>query len=89
MISWHRMDLDRGWVIWLVVGLSLVSDISNIARVAISNIVVDNLGTTVREGNTVFTIGSIAIPLLIGGKVSTRVVIGNSIAILVNSWLIV
>jgi len=84
-----RVSLDWGWVVWLVVSLSLVPHINNISRVSISGAVGHNLGATVREGNTVLSRGSIAIPLLIGGKVGTRVVISNSIAVLVDGWLII
>jgi len=89
VVSWGGVSLDWGWVVWLVVGLSLVPDISNISRVAISDTVGHNLGATIREGNTVLSRGSIAIPVLVLGKVSARVVISNSIAVLVDSWLIV
>jgi len=82
--SWVGFD----WC-WGVVCLSLVFDISNIARVTISNVVGHNLGATIREGDTVLAVGGITIPVLVLGKVGTRVVISNSIAILVDSWLII
>ena len=72
-----------------IVGLTLVFDISDISRVSISYRVGDNLGTTIRKGNTVFTRGSITITVLVLSKVSTRVIISNSITILVNSWAII
>ena len=85
VVGWSRL----GWVVWLVVGFSLVLNISNVARVGITNTVGDNLGATIRKVNTVLARGGIAISVLILGKVSTRVVISNSIAILVDSWLII
>ena len=83
-----------GWLVWgrlvlWVLGNTLVLDISNIARVGISNIVGHNLGAAIRKSNTVLAIGSIAIPVLIGSKVRARVVISDSISILVDSRLII
>jgi hypothetical protein len=75
-------SLVRGLVLG-VSSLSLVCHISNIARVGISNIVVDNLGPAVRKGNAVRTMSGIAVPALIRGKVGTTVVILDSISILV------
>ena len=89
MISWGWVDLDWGWVVWLVMGLSLVLDISNISRVSISSVVSHNLGTAIGKGDPVLASGGVAVPLLVLGKVGTRVVISNGIAILVDSWLII
>jgi len=72
-----------------IVGLTLVFDISDISRVSISDSVGDNLGTTIGKGYTVFARGSITITVLVLLEVGTRVVISNSIAILVNSWAII
>ena len=72
-------------LVGLIVGLTLVPHISHIARVGISNIVGDNLGAAIRKVDTVLAIGSIVITVLIGSKVGTRVVISNSILILVDS----
>ena len=69
-----------------IMSLALIFDISNIARVAISNIVRDNLSATIWKSNFVFSIGGIPISVLIGSKVGTRVVIGYGITILVNCW---
>ena len=69
-----------------VLGFTLVSDISNISRVLIPNIVGDNLGTTIGKSYTVFTRGSITITVLTLSKVGTRVVISDSITVLVESW---
>jgi hypothetical protein len=67
-----------------VSGLSLIRHISNIARVGIGNIVVDDLGPAVRKGNAVRTMGGITVPALIRGKVGTAVVVLDSISILVD-----
>jgi hypothetical protein len=76
-------SLVRGLVLG-VIGLSLVGHISNIARVGIGNIVVDDLGPAVRKGNAVRTMGGITVPALIRGKVGTAVVVLDSISILVD-----
>jgi hypothetical protein len=68
-----------------VSGLSFICHISNIARVGISNIVVDNLGPAIGKGNAVRTMGGIAVPALIRGEVGSAVVILDSISILVDS----
>jgi len=69
-----------------ILGFTLISDISNISRVLIPNIVGDNLGTTIGKIYTVFTRGSITITVLTLSKVGTRVVISDSITVLVESW---
>ena len=56
-------------VVGLIVGLSFIFDVSNVAGVIISNIVGNNLGPAIREVDTVFTIGGITITVLVGSKV--------------------
>ena len=68
-----------------ILGLTLISDISNISRVFISNLVGDNLGTAIRKIYTIFTIGSITITVFMLFKVGTRVVIKDSISIFIVS----
>merc|ERR1711970_55974 len=48
-----------------VVGNSLVGNFSNIATVGISSVVVDHLGSAVRESNSVGSRGGVAISLFI------------------------
>jgi hypothetical protein len=72
-----------------IVGLTLVCDISDVSRVGIPNGVFDNLGTTIRKSDTVFTRGSITITVFILRKAGTRVVISDSISILVDSGAII
>ena len=81
MISWDRVSLDWGRGI---VCLTLILDISNIARVSIGNIVGDNLGAAVRKGNTVLAVGGVAITSLILTKVGTRVLISHSVLVSVR-----
>jgi len=69
-----------------VLGFAFISDISNISRVLIPNIIGDNLGTTIGKIYTVFTRGSITITVFTLSKVGTRVVISDSITVLVESW---
>merc|ERR1719273_287787 len=76
-------------LIYGISGLTLVFDIGDISRVGISNGVGDNLGTTIGESYTVLTAGSITITVLILSKVGARVVISDSIAILVDSGAII
>lgn len=72
-----------------IVGLTLVCDISDVSRVGIPNGVFDNLGTTIGKSNTVFTRGSITITVFVLRKAGTRVVISDSITILVDSGAII
>jgi hypothetical protein len=66
----HR-PISRPWGRSVSDGLTLVPDISNITSSGIKNIVSDNLGTTIRKGNTVFTVGGVSIAVLIVSKLST------------------
>ena len=68
-----------------IVGLTLISDISNISRVFIPNLVGDNLGTAIRKIYTIFTIGSITITVFMLFKVGTRIVIKDGISIFIVS----
>ena len=94
-ISFHlSMVRSRGWVIWgrfvfWVLGNTFVLDISDISTIGIIDGISNDLSTAIGKIYTVFTIGSITITVLIGSKVSSRVVISNSIAVLVNSWSII
>jgi len=82
-----------GWVVWSwlvfwVLGYTFVFNISDITSITIYG-VGNDLGTTIRKGNTVFTSGSIAITVLVSGKVRFGVVISYGITVLVNSWPII
>jgi len=76
-------------VVGLVLGLSLVPDIGNVARVGISGSVAHNLGATVGKENTVLAGGGVLVAVLVLGKVDTRVVISHSVAVLVGSGCII
>ena len=72
-------------LIWSIMCLTLISDISNISRVFIANLIGDNLSTTIRKIYTIFSIGSITITVFMLFKVGTRVVIKDSISIFIVS----
>ena len=72
----------------VLLGIALVPDIGNIARVGITNSVGHNLGAAIGKGNTVLAVGGIAVALLVGLEVGASVVISNSIAILVLGGLL-
>ena len=80
-VSWFM----RLGLIWSIMCLTLISDISNISRVFIPNLVGDNLGTAIRKIYTIFTISSITITVFMLFKVGTRVVIKDSISIFIVS----
>jgi len=89
VVDWSRLVGNWGWMVWFIVGLSFVSHISNISRVGISSAVGHNLGAAIRKSHTVLSMGGVAIPVLVCSKVGARVVISNSIAILVDGWTII
>ena len=83
LVSW-----GRGWVVGLglgVLGDTLVADISDVSTIGIGNAVCDNLGAAVRKGNAVRSGGSVPVPLLVLGKVGTRVVVSDSVLIGIDS----
>merc|ERR1719445_1008349 len=73
----------------IIVRFPRVSNISNIFTVTISNIIVNSLCSAIRQSYTVGARGRIAITTLSGLEVSTRVVIIDSILILVDSRLFI
>lgn len=83
------VSLDWGWVVWLVVGLTLVLDISNVARVGIGNIVGDDLGAAIGKGNTVRSSGGISITGLGLAEVGTRVLVSDTVLVSVDSWALI
>ena len=68
---------------WLVVGLSRVRYVGNIARVVISNMIFHGLDPTIGQGNMVFTLCGIAIAVLIVAKVGSVIVIVDLVPIVV------
>ena len=88
-ISTSRSMIGRGSRGMVVVGISRVLNIGNIARVVISNIVGHGLGATIRKINRVGTIGGVTVPVLIGIEPGARVIIGNIVGVLVVGRLII
>ena len=74
-----------GWFVRWEVSLSIILDISNITTIVIS-MIVNNLGATIRKGNSVGAAHNIAVRVLSLGKVGTRVLIMHSILISVGLW---
>merc|ERR1719187_2771401 len=72
-----------------VVRNSLIGNFSNIATVGISSVVVDHLGSAVRESNSIGSRGGVAISLFIGAKLGSTVVISNTILISIGSRLVI
>jgi len=70
-------------------GLTLISDIGNISRVSITDGVGDDLGTAIGKSHAVLSSGSITITVLTCSKVGARVVISDSITILIDSRAII
>merc|ERR1719483_514765 len=85
MINWSSLISRSSSIL----GFTRVSNISNIATVGISNIVVDSLCATIRQSYAVRAGGRITITTLIGLEVGTRVVIIDSILVLVDSRLVI
>jgi hypothetical protein len=73
-----------GWVIRS--DLTFVFHFSNIPIIMVSGIS-DNLGTTIRKGDTIFTCNNtVSILVFLFGKISTRVFVFNTIFIGEGSW---
>merc|ERR1719367_343413 len=72
-------------VFW-VLSNTFVFNIGNISTISISNIVGDNLGTTIGKVYTVFTVGSITVTVFVSSKISFSIVIMDSISVLVYCW---
>merc|ERR1712055_862798 len=62
-----------------VVGNTFIGNFSNIATVGISGVVVDHLGSAVRESNSVGSSSGVAISLLILAELGSAVVISNAV----------
>merc|ERR1711905_90646 len=72
-----------------IVGSTFIRDINNIATVGISSVVVDHLGSAVRESNSIGSRGGVAISLFICAKLGSAVVISNAILISIGSRLVI
>merc|ERR1711887_112793 len=72
-----------------IVGNTFIGDINNIATVGISSVVVDHLGSAIRESNSVGSRSGVAISLLIMAELGSAVVISNTILKSIVSWLFI
>merc|ERR1719290_328954 len=85
-VDWVSSGVGRGRS---VVGNAFIGNLSNIATVGISSVVVDHLGSAVRESNSVGSRGGVAISLFILAELGSTVVISNTILISIGSRLII
>ena len=67
-----------------VFGFTSVFDVSDVSAMSIVNMVSHNLESAIGKSNTVFARGSISVTVFILTKVSSRVVIGHSILVIVH-----
>merc|ERR1711970_717660 len=72
-----------------IVGNTFIGYINNIATVGISSVVVNHLGSVVRESNSVGSRSGVAISLLIMAELGSAVVISNTILKSIVSWLFI
>ena len=82
MISWGFVD----WFVGIVTWGSLVCYFNNISGISVSSVVLDNLGTAIREDYTVFTISRVTISSFVGSKVDSSIFIGYGVFVLVLGW---
>merc|ERR1719414_1605339 len=80
--SWGLMN----WFVGIITWSSFVGYFNNVTRVAISSVVLYNLRTAIWKGNTVFTISRVTITSFICAEVDSRIIISNSIFVLIFSW---
>ena len=95
------LDNNRGWLVgrswgigdwgWLVSwgcvisSLSRVGDISDVSTVTISDIVSHSLCASIRQGNTVASLGTVSISRLVSIVVGSTVAIIDSVVVAVDS----
>merc|ERR550519_2213273 len=85
-MDWVSSGVGRGRS---VVGNAFIGNLSNIATVGISSVVVDHLGSAVRESNSVGSRGGVAISLFILAELGSAVVISNAVLVSIDSRLII
>ena len=79
---------DRGWLVsWgcVISSLSRVGDISDVSTVTISDIVGHSLCASIRQGNTVASLGTVSISRLVSIVVGSTVAIIDSVVVAVDS----
>ena len=85
VVDWGRL-VGWGGLVLGVLSNTLIPDVSDVARVTVSNVVGHNLGATVGEGNAVLSSSGVSIPLLILAKVGSRVRVSDSVLVSVDGW---
>ncbi|TRY79730.1 hypothetical protein TCAL_16116 [Tigriopus californicus] len=83
-----RASVIRGGLVGVIVGLTRVLDISHITRVVISHLVGHGLNAAIRQSHVILTIGGVAVSGLVGSKVDSRIIIMDSITVLIVSRLV-
>ena len=71
------------WSMMVIMCFSTIFHISNISRIVISNIVVDSLGTAIRQKHMVLAIGGIAITVFFLSEMKTSIIVFDSISVIV------
>ena len=90
-VRWGRGMVSRcfmNWFVGVITWGSFIGYFNNVTRVAISSVVLYNLGTAIGKGYTVFAISRVAVASFICPKVDSRIIISNSIFVLIFSWYI-
>merc|ERR1719402_572150 len=72
-----------------VMGNAFIGNLSNIATVGIGSVVVDHLGSAVRESNSVGSRSGVAISLLLLTELGSAVVISNTVLVSIDSRLVI
>merc|ERR1719187_2469990 len=87
MVSRGSMVHSR--LVLIIMSLTRVLDISNIATVGIINLVGDSLSSAIRKSNRVGSGGSISISVLSSLEVGSRIVISYSIVERIDSGFVI
>jgi len=88
VVSWLRGVVWSCWLVFWVLGNTFVFNISYVATIGIY-VIADNLGATIRKGNSVATGSGITITVFISRECSLGIIILDSITVFIYSWSIV
>merc|ERR1719384_2666878 len=86
-VSWGVVS--RGFVDWfvgIITWSSFICYFNNVARVAISGVVLDNLGTAIWKDYAVFSIGRVTVTGFVSTEVNSSIFISYCIFVLVFCW---
>ena len=74
------------WVVIIgILGLTLVSDVSDVTGVAI-DVVLDPLNAAVGKIDVVRSVGIVSLAVLLGAKVNVKVIVLNVVIVVVFRW---